>query len=114
MVVRGVVVKERRRGNVLAQWEEDGMLRRGWLREREPGWTPTEADVELAAPYGDPFEDVLPTVSISPEVLADTLRRVGIWTVQDAMRNPTTVAQAIASAAKLDVASVQASLRALL
>jgi len=102
---------DRRRGNVLAEWNEDGYVRRGWLREREMGWSPTEADVVAAAPYGDPFEDVLPDVHIAPQALADALRRHGIWTAQDAHRQPTAVGQAIILAAGLSVSAVQSALR---
>jgi hypothetical protein len=108
--IRGIRVVERRRGNVLVEWYDEGFICRGWLREQKDGWIPNAADLTVAAPFGDPLEEALPDVNISPKVLADALRRDGIWTVQDAMKDSVAVARAIAQATKLDVASVQASL----
>jgi len=109
-LIRNIKIIRRRRGNVLAQWTEDDYLRRGWLREREVGWIPTTIDVLTAAPYGDPFEDVLSDVHISREALADALRRKGIWTAEDAEGNLSAIVRAIAIAAKLPANKVQSEL----
>ena len=108
--IAGIRVLERRRGNVFFQWQEEGRLRRGWLRERTPGWVPGPDDVMVAAPYGDPFEDVLPDVRISPEALADALRRKGVWTADEASANPQAIVHAIVLAAGLSYSMVQSAI----
>ncbi len=107
-MIVGIRIVERKRENILVEWTEDGRIRRGWLRDQ--GRDPTETEVLTAAPFGDAFEEALQPVLISPEDLADALRRRGLWTVKDAMREPGTVARAVAIAAGLSVASLQASL----
>ncbi len=86
------------RGAVLVQWFERGIhVRRGWIPYQElgPNLEVREEVLERAAPYGLPFERILPEVRIAPNELADALRRNGIWTFEDVMKNPNDVARSL-------------------
>lgn len=58
--------------------------------------------------YGDDWEGILGTLSVTPDSVADELRRRGIWTRDDARRNPTMVMSALQAAYGLDLARLLA------
>lgn len=58
--------------------------------------------------YGDDWEGILGTLSVTPDAVADELRRRGIWTREDARRNPTMVMSALQAAYGLDLARLLA------
>lgn len=58
--------------------------------------------------YGDDWEGILGTLSVTPDAVADELRRRGIWTREDARRNPTLVMSALQAAYGLDLARLLA------
>jgi hypothetical protein len=86
------------RGAVLIQWFEDGRyIKRGWIPYDALGKDLT-VDPEVlsrVAPFGMPFERILPEVRIAPEEFAEALHRNGIWTFDDVMKNPNDIARSL-------------------
>lgn len=65
-------------------------------------------DPAAGIPYGDAWESVIGTLAVTPDVVADELRRRGLWTKDDARRNPTLVMSALQAAYGLDLARLLA------
>ncbi len=102
------------RGAVLIEWFDlEQHIHRGWV--------PTEVlnedmnvDAKVlskAAPYGIPFEGLLPSTTIEPVQLADSLRKRGLWTAEDILRNPTDIAHALISCLGFHASQVQTYVR---
>lgn len=87
----------------LVEWKEDGRPQRAWV-PRE-----LEEDEEVAGmgiPYGIPWAEILAPKTIFPEDLEAELRRRGIWTAEDAQKNPQAIVGAIVELIGVDMAAV--------
>lgn len=68
--------------SALVEWEQDGMLRRGYVpAEIIEDDHVDETDLDRSIPYGLLFEEVMGDVSASE--IIDSLHRAGIWTYSD-------------------------------
>lgn len=52
-------------------------------------------DLYAGIPYGVPWEDVIEALTIVPEEVAKSLRESGVWTIEDAEKNPQAVTGAV-------------------
>lgn len=77
----------RREQSALVQWLDRGEINRGYVPASsiEDDMVNT-TDLELAIPYGLPWAGLI-TLNATPEKLAHELRRVGIWTYDDLVKN---------------------------
>lgn len=90
----------RRKGQaILVQWEDDGLH-----RAQIPPHALLDGDevdpVELlmGIPYGLPWAEIMGDLVISGEEIEDTLRRHGIWSLEDLRTDPTSAAGALMAA----------------
>lgn len=107
------VVRDSGRGNKLVQWNDGKSLRRAWVPTHliSPDLEVSFKVLNEGAPYGLPFDQIVESVSISADDVAEALHRRGIWTEEDVMRNPETVSKALIAAMGLSVSSFQNSIR---
>lgn len=101
------------RGTILIEWTRDDMIHRGWIPDDmiNADNEVTERTIQSSIPFGLPFEHIIDRQTISPQILADSLRRRGIWTEEDVMKNPETVQKAIIASAELSVSRIQSRIR---
>lgn len=62
--------------------------------------------LEIGIPYGVPWEEVIGEIKVTPEIIADSLRKHGIWTYEDAQANRQTIVGALQAAYGLDMATL--------
>ena len=74
----------------------------------ENGKVPEDV-LEAGIPYGIDWENV--KLSASSIELANMLRRLGIWTYEDAMRNPNRIVSVLQTVYKIDLAALLAFAR---
>ncbi len=65
----------------------------------------SEAELDRGIEYGLPWEELL-ALRVTPERVADELRRRGIWTAQDLRARPNEAAAALMAAYGVDVAAL--------
>lgn len=92
-----VKVIETNKGTALIQWvDEEGNRRRSFvpaeLVEGEECQSP-----EQGIPYGEEWENLLPT--ITPQEIANELRKHGLWTARDLLLRPQAIKAAVGSLA---------------
>ena len=61
---------------------------------------------QLGIPYGIPWEHLLEEIYISSEQLANNLRKNGIWTSEDAVKNPDGIKSALISSTSLSISMI--------
>lgn len=97
-------------GSVLVEWlDSDGILQRGYIPSEIVNVDEIpDGALSLAVPYGVDWAFVLTGAinSVTPEVIAKMLRNRGIWTLQDARRNPEVVVGALQQAYSLDFQTI--------
>lgn len=101
-------------GTVLISWRDaQKVQRQGWIPSDalDKDWEVDERVLTKAAPYGLPFEKILPKIVIDPKELATSLRSLGIWTAADVLRNPKALSEAILSCAHMSSAKIQTAVR---
>lgn len=108
-----VRIVERRGRAALVEWPDDaGRLRRAVV----PGEivVDNEVDVEVldrGVEYGVPWEEIVGALEVTPEHVAAELRRRGVWTTEDARRNPQVAAAALQAACGLGLAALLGAAR---
>jgi len=99
---------------ILVEWmDADGFLHRASVPESEvmrPDANTTEAHVEedvleMGIPWGVPWEHII-VLNVTPEDVAQSLRKAGIWTHSDVMYKPQAVIGAIQAAYSIDLATL--------
>lgn len=82
--------------SVLVEWMDNGRLKRGVLPASEVrrGKYTTKRALNMAAPYGMPWEELVQLKATS-EQLAENLRRRGIWNLEDMRKKMNEVQTAI-------------------
>jgi hypothetical protein len=94
---------------ILVEWtDEKGLLRRGFVPAKAfTGEGVTQKSLDRATPYGVPFERLVKiTISISPEAIAEELRRAGIWTLDDLRQHFRVALGAFQKGLVLDIAAL--------
>jgi hypothetical protein len=101
-----VKVVTRQGASVLVEWSDNGMLRRASLPAGSIVDNAVD-DTELgyAVAYGLPWESML-AFRVTPERIADALRRHGIWTAGDLQRLPSAAFAALQEAYSIDVSAL--------
>ena len=101
-----VTVVGRQGQSVLVEWQDGGDLRRATVPARSVVDNEVD-DAELAygVAYGLPWESML-TFRVTPERVADALRRHGIWTASDLQRSPNAALAALQEAYSVDVSAL--------
>jgi hypothetical protein len=91
--------------NAIVEYELDKVLQRATIPSNiiEDGKVP-EDELQFGIPYGVPWE--LVKLSASSIDLANMLRRMEIWTYEDAMSNPNKVISALQAVYKCDLAQI--------
>jgi hypothetical protein len=70
--------------SALVEWEAGGRLRRNFVPVDKIAEDACDAvALEVGIPYGLPWEVALDLSGVTPEAVADKLRRAGIWTLED-------------------------------
>lgn len=96
-------------GSAVISWVEDGTLQKGIIpSELIIGNEVVDEYLTMAIPFGIDWALALESVhrSVTVDDLAKELRRHGIWTLEDAQRNPQAVQGAILSAYGVSYATV--------
>jgi hypothetical protein len=91
--------------SALVEWQAEGKLRRCVLPVGLAGAEIDAETLELGAPYGLPWEEIV-TLQATPEALAENLRRAGIWTLADMARNGKAVFGALQATYGVDLAAL--------
>jgi len=91
--------------NAIVEYELNKVLQRATIPSNiiEDGKVP-EDELQFGIPYGVPWELVKLTASSID--LANMLRRMEIWTYEDAMSNPNKVISALQAVYKCDLAQI--------
>jgi len=91
--------------NAIVEFTIDKVLQRATIPSNiiEDGKVP-EDELQFGIPYGVPWE--LVKLSASSIDLANMLRRMEIWTYEDAMSNPNKVISALQAVYKCDLAQI--------
>lgn len=89
----------------LVEFTADGLLLRAYIPTLEiiDGKAP-EAVLLAGVPYGIDWEDV--KLSVRSIDLANALRRAGIWTCEDAMKNPNGIISCLQAVYGVDLAAL--------
>lgn len=91
--------------NALIEYLFGGLLQRVTIPVDEIHDGKAADDVVMAGlPYGVPWE--MMKLSASPIMLANALRNNGIWTYEDAIRNPRGIVSALQAAYGVDLAAL--------
>lgn len=106
-----VTVVNRQGASVLVEWQDNGNLRRASLPARSVVDNEVD-DTELgyAVAYGLPWEQLL-TVRVTPDAVANALRRRGIWTASDLQRSPNVALAALQEAYSIDVSALLSAVK---
>ncbi|MFG0252982.1 MAG: hypothetical protein ACF8NJ_08930 [Phycisphaerales bacterium JB038] len=100
---------QRKNGLSLVEWTVDGVPNRAWatpdMIETENGNTVTVLSPEEGIPYGVDFAEIVST-DVTPQMIDTELKRAGIWTYNDVVRQPERARQAIASAYGVNLAEL--------
>lgn len=101
-----ITVVNRQGASVLVEWQDSGNLRRATMPAGSVNDNEVD-DTELgyAVAYGLPWESML-TIRVTPERIADALRRHGIWTADDLRRSPSAALAALQEAYSIDVSAL--------
>lgn len=98
-----------RNGLTLVEWQDEtGSLRRNWVKEKSLEVTPEgtlAVDPGSGVPYGFDFARMI-KLKATPQAVADELRRVGIWTLEDLRSRTAEVTNAFRSAYGVDTAQL--------
>lgn len=96
---------------VLVQWTDGDDLRRAYVPAREvlDGQVSSET-LAAGIPYGLLWEEIV-AFSVTPERLARELRRRGVWTTEDVLRQPNSIVAALQAAYRIDLAAIQGAAR---
>ena len=62
-------------------------------------------ELDYGIPYGEPWEDLI-VLAATPAVIAEQLRKVGIWTYEDLLSRPNQALGAIQAAYGFDLAAL--------
>jgi len=101
-----ITVVNRQGTSVLVEWQDNGNLRRAILPAGSViDNAVDEAELGYAVAYGLPWESML-TFRVTPERIADALRRHGIWTASDLQRSPNAALAALQEAYSIDVSAL--------
>ena len=90
---------------MLVEWVEDGKPKRGIIPLDEYNFvkrTVAKDTLAAAIPYGVPWED-LEVPEITAEDFANSLRRAGIWSVDDLRTNPNRAVAALQAAYRISL-----------
>lgn len=90
----------------LIEWVEGGVPQRGFIPiEMLTGNMIPDNALSLAVPYGVDWAFELQGAigNVTPDVIAKLLRSTGIWTLQDALKNPNAVLGALQQAYGIDL-----------
>jgi hypothetical protein len=105
-------------GAALVEWQsEDGYLQRATVpfHEVQNLWEDRGSNlhgevaqeiIEIGIPYGVPWEDIIGEIQITAKDIAESLRKHGVWTLDDAQTNPQTVIGALQAAYGFDMATL--------
>ena len=101
-----ITVVNRQGASVLVEWQDSGNLRRATMPAGSVVDNAVD-DTELgyAVAYGLPWESML-TFRVTPERVADALRRHGIWTASDLQRSPNAALAALQEVYSIDVSAL--------
>ena len=94
---------------VFAQWQDGTMPMRGHIPvELVMGDEVSDEAMSLAIPYGVDWAFFLEGAigNATPERVAECLRSVGLWTLQDVMKNPAAVRGALMQAYSMDFQTI--------
>jgi hypothetical protein len=104
---------------VLVEWFEEG--EKGKRDAPRRGWIPStaisanqevdEKQLKKSVPYGLPYEKVLPSITITPEMLGNALRINGVWTAEDVLKNPMSISRALVDCMGLHTTQIQSLVR---
>lgn len=100
--------------NILIEWEDDNGLHRGTVPEETlNGNVIDDTMLSLAIPFGVEWEFVLEDFvgEMTPQNLASSLRKAGIWTFEDLRARPQKALQVIQSIYGVDLSSLIRSTR---
>lgn len=92
--------------SVIIEVSDMGVLRRVIVPADEVADNGVSPEVlERGVAYGLPWEELL-SLRVTPAIVANALRRSGIWTLEDLRRQPMRAVAALQSAYGLDVAAL--------
>lgn len=88
----------------LVQWVEGGSVRRGSIPlDALQGDMVDQKMLQMAIPAGFPWASII-ELSVTPQIIEENLHRVGIWDLDDLLKNPQAAVGALQAAYKVDVA----------
>lgn len=104
----------RKKSAVLVEFSETSILERysfpaESIKVEEDGSTVLVSDEDIdqmGIAYGVPWEYLLEGIIVSPNQLADSLHKNGIWTAEDAMSNPDGIKGALLSSLSHSISSI--------
>lgn len=75
------------------------------LREAITDNQVTQEQLDLAVPYGEPWEDKI-KVTVTPRAIARAMRQAGLWTNDDLLANPLALREAFSRVFGSDMAAL--------
>lgn len=82
-VMLPVKVLGRKGPSVLVQWMDGETYHRGYLPAGKIGDEVDKKELAKAVPYGLPWENYIVLKELTPESIANQLRKRGVWTYED-------------------------------
>jgi len=105
-------------GNVLLEWEKNGLVERCYLplsvvEHAKVGKFVSVEEGELAkgAPFGDDLTPYLGAQAPTPAQVQDLLRRRGLWRRRDILQQSSVVRSALQALYQLDVVKIQGRIK---
>lgn len=96
-----IIVKERGHAAIV-EYIQDGLIQRVILPREH---AQDRDKIPLGIPYGEPWERII-KLSVTPEMVANELRKRGIWTYEDLMNSPQKVVAALQAAYGVDMSNL--------
>jgi hypothetical protein len=95
-MVKGKVVRQEGDASLVEWMDKEGFYHRASVprdvvKITKPGQVACSVDEDellVGIPYGMPWEELIGEINVTPEMIANELRRSGIWTGQELLMNP--------------------------
>jgi len=101
-----VTVIRRKQQTVLVEWQDEGRWRAYVPAEAVTDDECPSEELQMGIPYGVPWAEVVGDLVITGKQIEDTLKRHGIWTLEDAKKNPMKAATALQAVHKIGVSAL--------
>lgn len=92
---------------LLVEWQDAGRARRAVVQRTDvQGGRADALALDAGIPYGVAWEEVI-HIAVTPQAIADELRRRNIWTLADVEARPNETIAALQRVLSLDVAALR-------